>query len=75
MPGKISADTTLALKLVDSGKYSITEAAKKAGVEVSTVRRAMRRRGDEPRKAGVIGKGRPHEAAVPGGDQRGTGTV
>ena len=49
MPGKISADMAAALKLIDKGDITITAAAKKAGVPASSLRRAMRRRGDPPR--------------------------
>ena len=59
MPGKISADTVRALKLVDSGKYNISQAAEKVGIPASTVRRAMRRRGDPPRpQSNDYGRGR-----------------
>jgi predicted DNA-binding protein (UPF0251 family) len=44
MAGRQSEAVTKALKLVDSGKYSPYAAAKKMGIALSTIYRAIARR-------------------------------
>jgi transposase len=51
MSGKQSKATELALALVARG-HSVSEAARRHNLAVSTVRRALRRSGVEPLKAG-----------------------
>lgn len=51
MSGRPSREVGLALALVERG-HTVTEAAKRHGLAVSTVRRALRRAGVAPLKAG-----------------------
>lgn len=51
MSGRQSAATEVAVRLVARG-YTLTLAANKAGVAISTLRRALRRAGEPPRKPG-----------------------
>jgi hypothetical protein len=52
MSGRPSQAVTLALKLVQLRGYTVTAAAEKHDLAISTVRRALRAAGVEPMKAG-----------------------
>jgi transposase-like protein len=52
MSGRQSQAVTLALKLVRERGYTVTAAAERHGLAVSTVRRALRSAGVEPLKRG-----------------------
>lgn len=54
MSGRQSQPVALAVKLVQQRDYSVTEAAARHGVAVSSVRRALRAAGVEP-----LPRGRP----------------
>lgn len=52
MAGKISAAMERALKLVTVKGMLLSHAAEREGVDVRSLRRAMRRSGEEPRAPG-----------------------
>jgi len=56
MTGRPSQPVTLAVKLVREHGYSVTAAAERHGVAVSSVRRALRRAGVAPLPRGRKGK-------------------
>lgn len=52
MSGRLSSATEQAIALVAAGTHSISAAARECGLAISTVRRALRRQGEPPRKGG-----------------------
>ena len=59
MPAKESAEVQRAMILVLAGTHTIVAAADAEGLSTSTVRRALRRHGEPPRKS-LKGPAHPH---------------